>query len=112
MSDVRNKPRRDSLAEGEHGKGVAQIVKPDVRQTGARKERFEVALDEFPLMERAARRTLKKQPLATEFAGVDMARNQRGHFGGKADRPPAARALSPGEPPLSPLSFERTRDRK
>ena len=37
----RNQPRRDSLAEGEHGKGVAQIVKPDVRQTGAREERFE-----------------------------------------------------------------------
>ena len=51
---------------------MAQIVKPDVRQTGARKERFEVALDEFPLMERAARRTFEQQPVATEFARADI----------------------------------------
>ena len=37
----RNQPRRDSLSEREHGKGMAQIVKPDIRQTGARDERFE-----------------------------------------------------------------------
>ena len=43
-----NQPRRHALAEGEDGKGVAQIVKPDIRQTGARDERFESALDEVP----------------------------------------------------------------
>ena len=109
---LRNQPRRDSLAKGEHGKGVAQIVKPDIRQTGARDERFESALDEVPFMDRAARRTFEQQPVATEFARADMARDQRGDFGGKGDRPPAARALGPGEPPLSPRAFERARDRQ
>jgi hypothetical protein len=40
-----NKPRRHSLAEGKDGKGVAQIVKPDVWEASEPDQRFERALD-------------------------------------------------------------------
>ena len=63
-------------------------------------------------MERAARRTFEQQPVATEFADVDMARDQRGDFGRQRNRPPAERALGSGEQPFSPRAFERTRDRE
>ena len=37
----RNEPRRHALAEGQDGKGVAQIVKPDVREARAPDQRLE-----------------------------------------------------------------------
>jgi hypothetical protein len=63
-------------------------------------------------MNGAASRTLKKQPAWSEFAGVDVFRDQSSDLGRNGDGPPAARPLGFGKPPNPLGSFERPRDRK
>src|SRR5580658_4308611 len=63
-------------------------------------------------MNRAAGRTLEKQPAWFEFAGVDVLRDQSSDLSRNGDGPPAARPLGFGKPPNSLGSFERPRNRK
>ena len=87
------------LAERKHGKGVTQIIKPDVREAGALKQWFERALDQVPLMNGTASRTLKQQPARTEFASVNVVCDKAGNFRGNGNCTTTPRPFGLGEPP-------------